>query len=122
MENHNRYFLALDLKDDAALIQEYEAYHQQVWPEILDSIHEAGIHHMEIYRVGNRLFKMMETLPSFSFEKKTEADQQNHKVQAWETLMWRYQQALPFAKPGEKWMLMSKIFESTATVNREIIG
>jgi len=25
-------------------------------------------------------------------------------------LMWKYQQALPSAKPGEKWVLMEKIF------------
>jgi len=24
--------------------------------------------------------------------------------------MWQYQQALPTAKPGEKWVLMHKIF------------
>jgi len=26
-------------------------------------------------------------------------------------LMWKYQQALPQAKPGEKWVCMEKIFE-----------
>ncbi|WP_315824690.1 hypothetical protein [Paraflavitalea speifideaquila] len=25
--------------------------------------------------------------------------------------MWQYQQALPSAKPGEKWLLMNKIFD-----------
>jgi len=25
--------------------------------------------------------------------------------------MWKYQQALPGAQPGEKWVLMDKIFE-----------
>ncbi|MCH5721182.1 hypothetical protein [Niabella hibiscisoli] len=25
--------------------------------------------------------------------------------------MWKYQQALPFARPGEKWVLMKKIFQ-----------
>jgi L-rhamnose mutarotase len=25
--------------------------------------------------------------------------------------MWKYQQALPMAKPGEKWLLMDKIFD-----------
>ena len=29
-----RYCLTLDLKDDAELIAEYEAYHREVWPEI----------------------------------------------------------------------------------------
>jgi L-rhamnose mutarotase len=32
-------------------------------------------------------------------------------VQEWERLMWTYQQSLPFAEPGEKWVLAEKIFE-----------
>ena len=105
-----QFCLALDLKDDAALIAEYEAYHHAVWPEILASIKEAGIGQMEIYRTGNRLFMIMKTEDNFSFEKKAVADATNEKVQEWEQLMWKYQQALPGSKPGEKWILMDKIF------------
>ena len=32
-------------------------------------------------------------------------------VQAWERLMWTYQRALPWARPGEKWVLMERIYE-----------
>lgn len=106
-----RYCLALDLKDDLSLIAEYERYHQAVWPEILDSIRQSGIANMEIYRVGNRLFMIMEVNDDFSFEKKSLADASNPKVQEWETLMWKYQQALPFAREGEKWVMMEKIFQ-----------
>lgn len=106
-----RYCLALDLKDDPALIREYEVYHEKVWPEILQSIKESGIERMEIYRVGNRLFMIMETNDQFSFEKKAAADAANNKVQEWEKLMWKYQQALPGSKPGEKWALMNLIFK-----------
>ncbi len=105
-----QFCLALDLKDDAALIAEYEAYHRAVWPEILVSIKEAGIGQMEIYRTSNRLFMIMKTEDNFSFEKKADADAGNEKVQEWEQLMWKYQQALPGSKPGEKWILMDKIF------------
>jgi L-rhamnose mutarotase len=105
-----RYCLALDLINDAEKIAAYEAYHKNVWPEILDSIKESGIISMEIYSVENRLFMIMETDDSFSFETKSISDAQNPKVQEWENLMWNYQQALPFAKSGEKWMLMNKIF------------
>src|SRR5215831_5495628 len=97
-----RYCLAVDLKDDPALIKEYEQHHETVWPEILRSIRSAGIESMEIYRVQNRLFMIMEVNADFSFAKKSEADAANEKVQEWETLMWKYQQGLPFAKPGEK--------------------
>ncbi|HEY3405042.1 MAG TPA: L-rhamnose mutarotase [Ohtaekwangia sp.] len=107
-----RYCLALDLKDDPASIAEYEDWHQQVWPEILTSIRDAGIEHMEIWRTGNRLFMILEVNESFSFEKKSAMDQNNPVVQDWETLMWKYQLALPFAKLGEKWVLMKKIFET----------
>ncbi len=105
-----RYCFALDLKDDEPLIAEYEAYHKNVWPEILASIKESGIHHLDIYRTGNRLFMIMETADNFSLEEKALADIANPKVQAWETLMWKYQQALPNAKLGEKWVLMDLLF------------
>lgn len=106
-----RFCLALDLKNDPILISEYEKYHEKIWPEIEQSIKESGILRMEIYRIENRLFMIMETSDEFSFEKKGEADAQNPKVQEWETLMWHYQQALPTANPNEKWLLMTKIFE-----------
>lgn len=105
-----RYALALDLKDDPVLIAEYERLHRQIQPDIEQSIRQAGITSMDIYRVGNRLFMLMETDDTFSFNAKAAADAANPAVQAWETLVWNYQQALPFAKPGEKWVLMDKIF------------
>ena len=105
-----KYCLALDLKPNPMLIAEYEAHHRAVWPEILDSIRSAGIQHLEIWRTGNRLFMIMEAEDGFSFEKKAVSDANNPKVQEWETLMWKYQQALPTAQPGEKWMLMEQVF------------
>jgi len=112
-----RYCFALDLKDDETLIAAYEAFHWQVWPEILQSIKAAGIGQLEIYRVKNRLFMIMETEAHFSFEKKALADASNEKVQEWEQLMWNYQQAIPGSHPGEKWVLMEKIFDLEATLS-----
>jgi L-rhamnose mutarotase len=109
--SNRRYCLTLDLKDDPALIAEYERYHERVWPEITKSLRDAGIENMEIYRLGTRLFMIMEVNESFSFEKKTEADWTNPQVQKWEKLMWTFQRALPEAKPGEKWLVMKRIFE-----------
>jgi L-rhamnose mutarotase len=106
-----RYCLTLDLKNDPALIADYKKYHQNIWPEIARSIKDAGIEHMQIYLQGTRMFMIMEVNENFSFEKKARADQANPKVQEWEQLMWKFQQALPQAKPGEKWVLMERIFE-----------
>jgi len=107
-----RYCLALDLVDDPGMIKEYEAYHKTGRTEILKTIHDAGITLMEIYRTGNRMFMIMEVDDSFSFEAKNAADKADPRVQEWEQLMWKYQQALPWAKPGEKWIIMNKIFET----------
>jgi L-rhamnose mutarotase len=106
-----RYCLALDLKNSPALIRQYEAHHKKVWPEVISSIKDSGIEHMEIYRLGTRLFMMMEVSDAFSFEEKAGADKANPKVQEWEELMWKYQQPLEEAAAGEKWMLMDKIFD-----------
>jgi L-rhamnose mutarotase len=106
-----RYCLALDLKDDPTLIAEYERHHEKIWPEIEKSILDSGIEKMEIYRTANRLFMIMETTNQFSFTLKLQADTNNPKVQEWEKMLWKYQQALPHAKPGEKWVLMDKIFD-----------
>jgi L-rhamnose mutarotase len=81
-----------------------------VWPEILESIRAAGVNDLEIYLLGTRMCMVLDVSEDFSFEKKMELDLRNPKVQEWEKLMWRFQQALPQAKPGEKWLLMERIF------------
>ena len=108
---NRRYCLTLDLKDDPELIAEYKRHHERVWPEILQSIRDAGIVSLEIYLLGTRMCMVMEVNEKFSFEAKAAADRSNSKVQEWEQLMWKFQKALPQARPGEKWLLMEKIFE-----------
>ena len=106
-----RYCLTCDLKDDPSVIAEYKKIHRNVWPEILQRIKADGITVMDIYLSGNRMFMIMEVKDGFSFEKKAASDAADPKVQEWENFMWSFQQALPWAKPGEKWVLMEKIFE-----------
>jgi len=108
---NRRYYLTLDLKDDTALIAEYKRYHAKIWPEITESLKSAGIQDLEIYLLGTRMFMVMEVDDSFSFEKKAKLDTSDPKVQEWENLMWKFQQALPGTAPGEKWMLMERIFK-----------
>lgn len=106
-----RYCLTLDLKDDPALIAEYKRRHEKIWPEITQSIKDAGVKNLEIYLLGTRLFMILEAGPGFSFKEKARADQANSKVREWEELMWKFQQPLPQAKPGEKWLPMERIFK-----------
>jgi L-rhamnose mutarotase len=106
-----RFCLTLDLKDDPILIAEYKRYHEKIWPEITRGIKDSGIEDMEIYLLGTRMFMIMEVNESFSFEAKAKADQLNLRVQEWERLMGTFQKSLPQAKPGEKWLLMKRVFK-----------
>ena len=106
-----RYCLALDLKEDEKAIKAYDDYHTNVWPEIKDSLKEAGILDMEIYRTHNRLFMILKVTLDFSFGNKAELDGANPKVQEWEALMSQFQKPLSWSKPGEKWLLMKRVFK-----------
>jgi len=96
------------------MITEYEKWHRDVWPEIKKSIRDGGILDMEIYRLEDRLFMIMETEPGFSFEKKSAMDASNPIVKQWEELMWKYQTPVPGGVEGEKWRLMKKVFSLNA--------
>ena len=99
-----------DLINDKELIDAYIKRHTNVWPEIKESIKEAGIISMEIYHIENRLFMIMEVDDTFSLEAKAKMDTNNPKVQEWEALMWKYQQKLPWVTEGEKWVPLNNIF------------
>jgi L-rhamnose mutarotase len=100
----------LDLKDDQTAIEEYKRYHVKIWPEVKQSLIDAGILEMEIYLAGTRLFMIMDVGDKFSLSAKAAADAANAKVQEWEALMARFQQELPQSRPGQKWVVMEKVF------------
>lgn len=107
-----RYCLALDLKDDAKAIERYKKAHEkeQFRPEITESIKAAGIEDMHIYITGNRLFMIMEVRDDFDFKRKASMDAANPHVQDWENFVEQFQQRLPWAQEGEKWVLMEHIY------------
>jgi L-rhamnose mutarotase len=105
-----RHCLTLDLKDDATAIAEYKRYHVRIWPEVRDSLRAAGVMDMEIYLLGTRMFMIMDVDDSFSLSAKAAADAANAKVQEWEAIMDRFQQPLPLSRPGQRWVVMERVF------------
>lgn len=107
-----RHVFALDLRNDAQAIAEYERWHRadMVWPEVVKSIRDAGIIEMRIYRTGNRLVMVMEAGVGYDAAVKASSDASNPRVQAWEQLMDTFQQRLPWAADGQKWVPMDEIF------------
>ncbi len=106
------FYFALDLRDDPQAIVQYERWHraEHIWPEVVASIRAAGIDAMEIFRTGNRLVMTMEVGADYDPAGKAAADAASERVQAWERLMSTYQQPLPWAAPGQKWVPMTRIF------------
>ncbi len=102
----------LDLKDGSEMIARYEAWHAAgaVPKPVIESIRGAGIESMEIYRSGNRLVMVMETGPAFDPSAHEAADASNPDVVAWEELMSQFQQPLPWAPEGQKWLEAKRIF------------
>jgi L-rhamnose mutarotase len=107
-----RHYFALDLKDDPQLIGEYENWHdpKRIWPEVIAKLNAAGVRELEIFRCGNRLVMMIDAADPGVLSGSGSSD--------WETLMWNFQQPLPFAPPGQKWVPMRCIF-SLQHANRE---
>ena len=113
MSNPKRYCLALDLNDDEKLIAEYIEHHKpaNAWPQITTNMRELGILDMEIYHLGDRLFMIMETTQDFDPNEPPKTQQGREASDEWEELMWKYQKPVKWAKEGQKWVPMNKIYD-----------
>ena len=68
---------ALDLKDDAAVIERYKHWHRPGAPpaEVTRSLRAAGIAALDIYLIGNRLFMIMDSDPHRSVQREVHGRQ-----------------------------------------------
>eukprot|EP01037_Dinobryon_pediforme_P032896 gene32896-38090_t len=94
-----RHVLVLDLHDDPEAIAAYRHWHRPGGPPaaVTRAIRADGIASLEIWHVGDRLVMLMETPPDLAPAAKAVRDTVDPEIQAWETLMDRFQRRLPFA-------------------------
>ena len=105
------YAQALDLINEKNLIKEYEDYHKNVWPEVLNGIKSTGITRMRIWRINNRLFMLIETSDEFDVSKFQNYTETNPKAKKWDELMKKYQKKVPNSN-GPWWSEMKLAFDS----------
>jgi L-rhamnose mutarotase len=102
--------LAIDLRDDAEAIAEYERLHEPgaVWPEVIADLRSNGYEEMTIWRTGNRLI-MIADIETDATPTKNPAVQSI--VDRWEDLTASLMQALPGTGDQVRWIEMKCVFD-----------
>ena len=99
------------LNPDPDLQQQYRAYHDDAWPEVIQSFRAIGVHDLNIWQSGNRLFMIAEVTDDFDHQAGLAAYlEQDPRCKEWESIMDGFQQAPPEAAPGEKWVALDHLF------------
>jgi L-rhamnose mutarotase len=106
-----RHVLAVDLKDDPAVIEAYKAHHRRVWPEVLRSLRGAGVADMQIYMLGRRLVMLVDMQDGLDVRRAFATHAASDpRVAEWEELMKSMQQPPPGSAAGEWWAVMQPVF------------
>lgn len=107
-----RFCFALDLRENPELIERYKWWHRPGGPPaaVTRSLLAADIRELEIWLCGSRLFMLLEAGPGYDPAAKAARDAQDPDVRAWEQLMWEFQQPLPWAASGTKWLAAERIY------------
>ena len=103
--------MALDLKDDPETVERYKEYHRAVWPEVLDGLRSLDISRMKISLHGRRLFMYLEAPDSFDLQRDFPRYMASERAREWDTLIRRFQQQVPGARPDEWWVEMEEVFD-----------
>ena len=106
-----RFCQTLELVADEALIEQYVEVHAHVWPEVMAGQREVGILDMQIYRSGNRLFMICDTVDDFDWQRDMDRLAALPRQKEWESYVSKYQGCDPDAPSTEKWKLMDKIYQ-----------
>lgn len=107
-----RYCQTLRLKGTAEEMEEYVRLHSKEvqWKEIRDGIREVGILEMEIYRLDDLLFMIVETPADFDWNSAMARLATLPRQEEWERTVAKYQDCNPDDTSDGKWKLMERIF------------
>ncbi len=84
--------------------EEYERWHREVWPSVLDAIKKAGITNYTIFRLGRDLFSYFEVADLATATGILNADD---ACQRWQVLMGPFMDGVD---PLSPWTAMEEVF------------
>ena len=97
------------LKVKAERLEEYKRHHQQVWPEMLQALREAGWHNYSLFvRDDGLLFGYFETSESLQAAQARMADQEVNT--RWQEFMAPFFESPNNARPDELFVELNEIF------------
>ncbi len=104
--------MTLNLRDDPQVIEQYQAYHRDVWPEVLACLRTIGLAKMNIYLLGRRLFMVIEVPDDFDPQRDFQKlDGMHPRYEEWQRLMDTFQEKVPEAQANEHWAQMQCVFQ-----------
>lgn len=110
-----RFAQTVMLKDDPEIIRQYEEYHANPWPEVVEGTLNCGVLRVFIYRLGRQLFMFMETVDDFDMARDMPKYMEDPRAQEWDALMSEFQEPVPGAPDGTTWVRMEEVYALEAT-------
>ncbi|MBT5380977.1 MAG: L-rhamnose mutarotase [Opitutae bacterium] len=99
------------LKKDPDLQRQYQEYHDNAWPDVVDCIKKIGVESLHIWQNGRQLFMVAEVSENFDLKAGLGAYLDlSPRCREWESIMDGFQEAPQNAKPGEKWALLDHVY------------
>ena len=105
-----RFAMTCQLKDEPGILEKYQDYHANVWPEVVQGTLNCGVQRVFIYRIGHRLFMFMETGDDFDMDRDMPKYMEDPKAQEWDALMRTFQTNVPEAEEGTTWVEMEELY------------
>jgi L-rhamnose mutarotase len=95
-------------------IEAYRRDHAEIWPEIAEAIHEAGIRNYSIFLLGDRLFAYYEYIgPEDEYEDRMATLAAAPRMREWWDRMEPMQVPDPERPEGTWWSDMEEVFHQT---------
>jgi L-rhamnose mutarotase len=102
-----RYGFVIRLKPGA--VEQYKRQHRDVWPDVLEMIHDANIRNYSIYLKDDLLFGYYEHVGTDHAADMARMAA-HAKTLEWWSMMMPLQQPIETRRPGEWWAEMEEVF------------
>jgi len=91
--------------------EKFETHHANIWPEVLEILHECNIRNFSMYRYGELLFEYLEYVGT-DFENDMKKASQNPKNIEWRSLIAPLLEPVSEAAENEQWHALPEVFHA----------